>query len=309
MTHELRGGPQAGPSQNRPRHSVAPLPRLLAVLLVLWLAGTAAAQQPPAPGTPAGTLSFARTLLRGGDSFRAATEYQRFLYHFPGHPEDATAREGLGRAFATAGRFDEAAAAFRQLLQAGPGPTTPKDRWLFGSALYQGGRYAEAASALLGDPGGAAEEATAVLGTLAHLRGKADKPLPSGGRPDLAAAYRDLPRKSPGLAGTLSAMLPGAGHLYCDRPRDGVVSLVLNGVFLWGTYAAIQEEQWALAGILGFFELGWYSGNIVSSANAAHKWNRREQGRFLREWEGVALPQWNLAVLDRGLGGALSWHW
>ncbi|HSH71097.1 MAG TPA: hypothetical protein VK997_14345, partial [Deferrisomatales bacterium] len=100
-----------------------------------------------------------------------------------------------------------------------------------------------------------------------------------------------------------------AGHLYCDRPRDGMVSLVLNGVFLWGTYAAVQQEQWALAGILGFFELGWYSGNIVSAANAAHKWNRREQGRFLREWEGGFLPQWNLALLDGGFGGALSWRW
>jgi hypothetical protein len=51
-----------------------------------------------------------------------------------------------------------------------------------------------------------------------------------------------------------------------------------------------------MAGILGFFELGWYSGNIVSSANAAHKWNRREQGRFLRDWEGSALPQWRLVL-------------
>ncbi|MDF1553106.1 MAG: tetratricopeptide repeat protein [Deferrisomatales bacterium] len=295
---------------NRTRSPSAPFPRLLPVLLALWLAGSAAAQQPLAPGTPAGTLSFARALLREGDSFRAATEYQRFLHHFPDDPAAATAREGLGRAFASAGRFDEAAAVFRQSLAESPGPDAPQARWLFGAALYQGGRYAEAASALLaGSPGGELEEAATVLGTLSLLRGEGDKPLPGAARADLAAAYRDLPRKSPGLAGTLSALLPGAGHLYCDRPRDGMVSLVLNGVFLWGTYAAVQQEQWALAGILGFFELGWYSGNIVSASNAAHKWNRREQGRFLREWEGGFLPQWNLALLDGGLGGALSWRW
>lgn len=279
------------------------------MLLALGLAGTAAAQQPPAPGTPEGTLSFARTLLQGGDSFRAATEYQRFLHHFPDHPESLTAREGLGRAFATAGRFEEAAEVFRGLLRAAPGSTPPPARWLFGAALYQGGRYPEAVAALLGDPGGERDASVALLGTLAHLRDDPGGPLPAGGLPDLAAAYRELPSKSPPLAGTLSAVLPGAGHLYCGRPRDAMVSLVLNGVFLWGTYAAVQQEQWALAGILGFFELGWYSGNIVSSVNAAHKWNRREQGRFLRKWEGGALPRWNLTVLDRGLGGALGWRW
>jgi tetratricopeptide (TPR) repeat protein len=279
------------------------------VLLALGLAGNAAAQQPPAPGTPEGTLSFARTLLQSGDSFRAATEYQRFLHHFPDHPEALTAREGLGRAFATAGRFEEAAEVFRGVLRAAPGSTPPPARWLFGAALYQSGRYPEAVAALLGDTGGERDASEALLGTLAHLRDDPDGPLPAGGLPDLAAAYRELPSKSPKMAGTLSAVLPGAGHLYCGRPRDAMVSLVLNGAFLWGTYAAVQQEQWALAGILGFFELGWYSGNIVSSVNAAHKWNRREQGRFLRKWEEGALPRWNLTLLDRGLGGALSWRW
>jgi len=303
--------PEAFVPQQPARSPRVPRARLwLAVLLAFWLVGPARAQEAQPPqGTPEGTLSFARALLRQGDSFRAATEYQRFLYHFADHPEAPAAWEGLGRALALAGRYDEAGAAFRPLLQSQATLAQTEVRRLFGAALYQGGRYAEAVRALLGDGAEPTDEAAAVLGTLAHLRGETAQPLPPGGRPDLALAYQALPRKSPGLAATLSAVLPGAGHLYCDRPRDGLVSLLLNGVFLWGTYAAVEREQWTLAGILGVFELGWYSGNVVSAANAAHQWNRREQGRFLRQWEGVALPEWQLVAGGGSLGGALSWRW
>jgi tetratricopeptide (TPR) repeat protein len=283
----------------------------LGLLLAIWFGGQAPAETPPPPSTPEGTLSFANSLLHGGESFRAATEFGRFLHHFPGHPATGDALEGLGRAFASAGRYGEAANTFRRLLREDTRDgKAAETRWLLGSALYQDKQYAEAAATLLAEESsGPAADATAVLGTLALLRGDPAAKLPPTARRDLAESYRNLPSKSPALAGTLSALLPGAGHFYCDRPRDGTVSFLLNGVFLWGTYAAVKREEWALAGVLGFFELGWYSGNIVSSANAAHKWNRREQGRLLREWEGISLPQWHLALRDGEVGATLSWRW
>ncbi|MDW7708879.1 MAG: hypothetical protein SCH98_00280 [Deferrisomatales bacterium] len=271
----------------------------LLLLLVLSAAAPTRAEEAAPPATPEGILSFAQALLAAGESFRAATEYLRFLHHFGEHPQVLRAVEGLGRAYAQAGRWDEAAAAFGRL------PDGEEARWLLGSALYRGERYTDAARVLL-TPG--APPASATLGTLALLRVGAER-LSEGARADLADQYRELPRKSPRAAGTLAAVLPGAGHLYTDRPRDAAVSFFLNAAFLWGTYEAARREQWALAGVLGFFELGWYSGNIASAVNAAHKWNRREEGRFFRSREEGALPRWGL-VLGPGVTGAgLSWAW
>lgn len=273
------------------------------LMFLLFLAALGQAAQPPGPSTPEGILSFARALLAGGESFRAVTEYQRFLYHFPDHPNAPKAWEGLGRAYAEAGRWSEAAAAFRQLLRVAPGDEA---RWLLGAALYRGEQYQDAANILLVPE---ATEPEANLGTLALLRAGRAADLPPPARADLARAYAELPSKSPALAGTLSAIVPGAGHLYADRPRDALISFALNGAFLWGTYESARRELWAVAGILGFLEAGWYSGNVISAVNAAHKWNRREQGRFLRQWEDQAVPRWGLVALPGGVGAAISWRW
>jgi hypothetical protein len=133
--------------------------------------------------------------------------------------------------------------------------------------------------------------------------------LPPGARAELVAEYGSLPRKSPVLAGSLSALLPGAGHLYCDRPRDALVSFLLNAAFLVGTVEAARRDEWAVAGILGAFEVGWYTGNIVSSINAAHKWNRREESRFFQKYEETSMPRLSLFVTPSGPGLALVATW
>lgn len=261
----------------------------------------------PAPATAEGLLSFADALLAAGESFRAATEYLRFLHHFGDGPEAGRALEGLGRAYAQAGRWDEAAATFRLLAQGGARGVVEvaQARRLLGSALYRGERYEDAARVLLA-PG--AEPAAVALGTLALLRAGRTTEAEAA-RPDLAAAYGALPRKNPATAGTLAAVLPGAGHLYADRPRDAAVSFLLNAAFLWGTYEAVRREQWALAGVLGLFELGWYSGNVASAVNAAHKWNRREEGRFFRSREEGLVPRWGIVLGSGAAGATLAWGW
>jgi tetratricopeptide (TPR) repeat protein len=81
------------------------------------------------------------------------------------------------------------------------------------------------------------------------------------------------PRKSPAVAGAMSALLPGSGHMYVGRYKDGVVSLLVNGLFIAGTVAAINDENYAVATLVGGAGLPFYLGNIYAAANAAHKWN------------------------------------
>jgi tetratricopeptide (TPR) repeat protein len=91
-----------------------------------------------------------------------------------------------------------------------------------------------------------------------------------------------LPYKSPSVAGTLAAVLPGAGHLYTRRPQDALVAFLLNGVFIWSAVELFNDEKYVTGGIVTFFELGWYSGNIYSAVSSAHKFNKRTRETFLR---------------------------
>ena len=273
---------------------------LLGLLLV---AGFGWAQEPASPATAAGQLSFADALQAGGDGFRAATEYLRLLHFFPESPEAEPALRGLARAYAQAGRWDEAAGVLTQWEARRPGPEA---RLLLGAVLYSGGHYARATNVLLSP--GAGEEAT-VLATLAALRAGRLENLPAGVRLELADEYGRLPRKTPAVAGTLATLLPGAGHLYCDRPRDALVSFLLNAAFLVGTVEAARSHQWAVAGVVGAFEVGWYTGNVVSALNAAHKWNRREEARFFQRYEAGALPSLTLAPRAGGGKLELAWAW
>jgi hypothetical protein len=43
---------------------------------------------------------------------------------------------------------------------------------------------------------------------------------------------------------------------------------------------AFHSDQDVLGGILTFMELGFYTGNIYSAVNAAHKHNRKVQNDF-----------------------------
>jgi hypothetical protein len=91
----------------------------------------------------------------------------------------------------------------------------------------------------------------------------------------------DLPRKSPATAGTLAAILPGAGHLYTERPTDALVAFLLNGAFIFGAIELFRHENYVAGGIVTFFELGWYTGNIYSAVSSAHKYNKRVKEDFI----------------------------
>ena len=92
----------------------------------------------------------------------------------------------------------------------------------------------------------------------------------------------NLPHKSPAVAGSLAAVLPGAGHLYTERPRDALVAFLLNGLFIWSAIELFEDDKYVTGGIVTFLELGWYTGNIYSAVGSAHKFNKRTRESFLQ---------------------------
>ncbi len=89
-----------------------------------------------------------------------------------------------------------------------------------------------------------------------------------------------IPAKNPRLAGLLS-ILPGAGQLYTGRYQDAAVAFILNGLFLWGSIEAFDEDQTALGLLLGGIGVNFYVGNLYSAINGVHKFNRNAQNRFI----------------------------
>jgi tetratricopeptide (TPR) repeat protein len=91
-----------------------------------------------------------------------------------------------------------------------------------------------------------------------------------------------LPFKDPTAAGLMAAGLPGSGHAYCGRYKDGMVAFLLNGLFIWAAIGAFNSDQNVLGAMLVFVEAGWYGGNIYSAVNSAHKVNRKIREDYLQ---------------------------
>ena len=59
----------------------------------------------------------------------------------------------------------------------------------------------------------------------------------------------------------------------------------MNAAFIWGMVESFKHENYVVGGILTFFELGWYSGNIYSAVSSAHKYNRNKKKEYLDNLE------------------------
>jgi TM2 domain-containing membrane protein YozV len=102
--------------------------------------------------------------------------------------------------------------------------------------------------------------------------------------------YQELPEKSPVLAGIMSAVLPGSGYFYAEHYGDGITAFLINGLFIAGTVAAINQENYAVAGIVGGIGVPFYLGNIYGSANAAQKWNLGVRNEVIQKIHSILVP-------------------
>ncbi|OPX40309.1 MAG: hypothetical protein B1H13_07790 [Desulfobacteraceae bacterium 4484_190.3] len=52
-------------------------------------------------------------------------------------------------------------------------------------------------------------------------------------------------------------------------------AFLVNALFIWAAVESFHNDNNVVGGMLTFLELGWYSGNIYSAVNSAHKYNRK----------------------------------
>ncbi|RME47736.1 MAG: outer membrane protein assembly factor BamD, partial [Deltaproteobacteria bacterium] len=270
------------------------LTALFAISLSSFLSSPLRASPPPC--SPEALLGFADALYAQHDDYRAITEYERFLYLYPDHPRAGYADLQIGRSYQAGGAWDAAILHFEALARGARDPVVRKE------AAYQvahthllAGHYGEAIAAFSAfrdrypeDPLAAQalyETSWACIYRKEFRRAArivqgipdASRPEPAGRLLEALRGAQSIPRKSPPLAGFLSALLPGAGQFYTGRYANGASALFVNGLFFAGTYEAFDHGLPTLGGVLTLFTLGWYTGNIFSAVNGAHHFNARAE--------------------------------
>ncbi len=89
---------------------------------------------------------------------------------------------------------------------------------------------------------------------------------------------------SPDKARIYSTILPGSGLLLSGEYRKAAVSFLLNTLFLAGIYQSYSQDQYGIAGLLFFFEIGWYMGGRNASYEAAIDYNSELIKRYQKNW-------------------------
>jgi TolA-binding protein len=289
----------------------------MVLLGVIVLSVTPVWSQLPQPAAPSDPLTdadqilgFAEALFNDGDYFRAITEYKRFLFLYPSDARAGRVQLQIGLSYQRGQQWEDARQTFELIARQHPDPEIRAEAtYLVGETAFRQGRYAQAIADLRPvaqryrhTPVG--ERAGYLLGW-SYLRARqwpeasqtfqsidTTSPLFPSSRAlaEAARAGEHLPRKSPALAGLMSAVIPGTGHFYTGRFRDGAIALLLNGAFLAAGVEAVSAGNEAAAGLLLFFEAAWYSGAIYGAVNAAQKYNRDLEERWLQGLERQHSP-------------------
>jgi len=109
-----------------------------------------------------------------------------------------------------------------------------------------------------------------------------------------------IPQKDPKLAGFLS-IIPGGGYLYCERYQDALIAFLLNGGLILAAYESFDKGHNALGGLITFVGFGFYAGNIYGTVTSAHKFNRKETGRFIYQLKKNARVNLSADLENKGV--------
>ncbi|MDZ7699942.1 MAG: tetratricopeptide repeat protein [Deltaproteobacteria bacterium] len=244
-------------------------------------------------------LEYARRLMDEGEYELAITELERFIHFFPESSQVPAAQNLIGICYLREGKYEKARDSFSRTIRSNPGSSfAGKALFMTGETYYEQGVPAEAEHYFLEvlKQYPAPEMKNAVRYRLGWTWMKEDRWKDASeafskvetGSPfyHSASALTEeslkgelLPRKDPVTAGVMAGLLPGLGHVYVSRYKDALVAFLLNGLFIWATIESFHQDHNVL-GILGFLEVGWYTGNIYSAVNVTHKWNRKVRDDF-----------------------------
>ena len=253
---------------------------------------------------PKNILNFADALYRQEDYLRAAGEYQRYLFYKPQNADGILYQ--IAVSYRLGGRADRALQFFETILQEHPcSDLASVTRYEMGYSYFLMGQYDQSirflhqAQHLIHDKN-YRWESQKLIGLNYLMQKRWDdasrlfnqfdlQKLPLDSRETLpiyrkyAEEGKNLPAKSPMLAGLFSAIVPGTGKIYAGRPNDAVFTLVVLGLTGWQTYDGFHRDAtkstkgWIFGTLSGLF----YLGNVYGSVVATQVHNREIEEDFL----------------------------
>jgi len=294
----------AFPEDGGLRRSSSPLlaTMLISCLLVsLWVSPSWAASSQGRTNLAADKiLQFADHLFSKEEYYRAISEYQRFLFLAPQHPRAPHASLRIAECYYGGGKWQQALTAVEQFLLAyGEQPLRWQGYFLKARCFMelQQGEAARQELHMVIDSS-TDEEISSEAWYLTALTYARESRWPEAQRALAEIGSRSplfdrgqslqkvlheasqMKRKSPTGAGIMAALVPGSGHLYCERPKDGLLAFLYTGGFGLATWEAFRQGHQELGIGLGLVTLAFYAGNIFSAVNVAHKFNDRQQLRI-----------------------------
>ncbi len=243
---------------------------------------------------------FAYEYMEKGEYLRAVREFERLIYFFPQDKNVPRAQYLIGFCYLKGKQYESARKVLEHVYKTySQRPIAGKALFLIGESYYiqgvldeaelyfekviEGDLQSEFKDATLYRLGWSLmkanrwQEASEIFNRVGETSSLYGHSLDLSGK---SLQGERLPRKDPTAAGIMAGIVPGLGHAYCNRYKDGIVALLLNGLFILAAVESFDQGNNVLGGILTFLELGWYSGNIYSAVNSAHKYNRKVRNDF-----------------------------
>ncbi len=264
---------------------------------------------------------FADSLFQAGDYLNAAHEYKRLLFLHPDAPQIDFIAFRVAASYQNAGKLENAIRAYQLLID-----TYPK------SVLVARAKNNIAqCHVLLGDSArgiasltrflsehkesSLAPRAHFTIGMLhidkgewtqaSHVWNEVFSTYPESPfakiSDRLARTVKDvdtLPRRSPTVAGVLSALVPGSGQAYSGRTMNGLYAFVSVAVLGSASFYYADQERYEVAVPVGVLGLFLYGNSIYQSVQTARAFNIQQE-RYFRN----RLQQ---EIRDSGLFGTLS---
>ncbi len=214
---------------------------------------------------------FADSLYQKKEYYRAISEYQRFLFFFPLHPFAFDSRLKIGKAYLAGNDYAAASSYWEKLKEQFPELQLNSEVNLYHAFSWMD----KDSDRLFYYRQKNIKKALDILKPL-----QITEPRIFSFVNEWENGITNLDEKSPWLAGSLSAIVPGSGSLYTGRYREALYSFFVNFIFLGATLEANRSGEEAKASILGIFALVFYAGNIYTAINGAYKYNDFSQTHY-----------------------------
>jgi hypothetical protein len=214
------------------------------------------------------TKKFAEYLSKSGQYDLAAREYERLIFM---NNQNDTLKSSLFSMYRRAGKYDaNSALEYSKLLLLKSDYKIVNDFLQSNQTIKQPDKVIlTATSEILQDNYKQAKEILAVLKPDDHK-------LASDFQNVVNQAFK-VKKKSPAVAGLMSAIVPGTGRFYARDWRDGIVSTIFTSIMAFQSYRGFSKSgvESTRGWIYGAVGLGFYLGNIHGSVVSAKNYNRK----------------------------------